>query len=77
MTWQQPLFDERGGSLTYHISLPHQRNITSNKHYDITGLSCGKRFNISVTSLLCEVEESVPNVISGIFTVGKSFTIYY
>ena len=77
MSWQQPLFDERGGSLTYCISLPHQRNITSNNHYDITGLSCGNSYNISVTSLLCEVEESVPNVISGIFTVGKSFTIYY
>ena len=77
VSWQQPLFDERGGSLTYRISLSHQHNITSNNHHDITGLSCGNSYNISVTSLLCEVEESIPNVTSGTFTISKSFTIYY
>ena len=48
---------------------------TSNEHYDITGLSCGKSYNISVTSLLCEVEESEPSHItigmSAIFSVNN------
>ena len=75
LSWQQPLFDQRG-LLTYRISSYHHNVTTSNEqYYDETDLSCGNSYNISVTSLLCEVEESSPNVTSGIFTVGKSFTI--
>ena len=47
---------------------------TSNEHYDITGLSCGKSYNISMTSLLCEVEESERSYI----TIGMldNFSVY-
>ena len=77
LSWQQPSFDQRG-LLTYHISSHHHIVTTSNEqYYDETGLSCGNSYNISITSLLCEIEESVPNVISGIFTVVKSFIIHY
>ena len=62
LSWQQHSYDPRGGSLRYQIKvlvafkiLLH--NITvSNEQYDITKLSCGNSYTISVTSLLCEVE---------------------
>ena len=66
LAWQQHLFDDREESLIYQYC---------NEQYNTRGLICGDSYNISVTSLLCEIEK-VYHLISSIdksnnFSISK------